>query len=148
MKNKQMICSRFCVLVGVLLLPAAQMYAQGGGYKVVINSSNPLTSLSKAELARIFTKKSTQFSDGRKASPVDLPVDASARDSFSKSVLGKPAAAMNSYWQQQIFSGKDVPPPIRSEDAAISFVRSSENGIAYVSAAADTAGVNVVTVVE
>jgi ABC-type phosphate transport system substrate-binding protein len=146
--NTKMTCSRFFVLVGMVLFPAAHMYAQAGGYKVVVNPSNTLTSISKAELARIFTKKSTQFSGGSKASPVDLPVKSSARDSFSKSVLGKPAAAMDSYWQQQIFSGKDVPPPIRDEDAAISFVRSSANGIAYVSATADTAGLNVITVAE
>jgi len=47
---------------------------------------------------------------------------------------------------QQIFSGRDVPPPQKSEAAVISFVRSNENAIAYVSAGADTAGLKVITV--
>lgn len=140
--------SRFPVIVGIVLLAAAQVCAQGGGYKLVVHASNTMTSIKKDEIARLFTKKSTQFSDGRKASPVDLPLNSAVRDSFSKSLLGKPSSAMGSYWQQQIFSGKDVPPPIRSEDAAISFVRSNESGIAYVSSGADTAGLKVITVAE
>lgn len=139
---------RFQVILGTVILTAVHLCAQGGGYKIVVHSSNPLTSVKKDEIARIFTKKSTKFSDGRKALPVDLPVESSVRDSFSKSVLGKPASAVNSYWQQQIFSGKDVPPPLKREDAAISFVLSNEFAIAYVSAGADTAGLKVVTVVE
>ncbi len=138
--------TRFPFMVAMVLLAAANIWAQGGGYKLVVNSSNPVTSMSREELSRIFLKKSTKFSDGRGASPVDLAVSAPARESFSKSVLGKPAAAVDAYWQQQIFSGRDVPPPQKSEAAAISFVRSNENGIAYVSSGADTAGLKVISV--
>jgi ABC-type phosphate transport system substrate-binding protein len=143
-----MIHPRFPFILGIMILTAAHTYAQGGGYKIVVHSSNPLTSVKKDEIARIFSKKSTKFSDGRKALPVDLPVDSSVRDSFSKGVLGKPASAMNSYWQQQIFSGKDVPPPLKREDAVISFVLSNEYAIAYISSGADTSGLKVITVVD
>ncbi len=148
MSNNKMKYSRFFLIVGMLLLAAADICAQHGDYQVVVNPSNPLTSIRKDDIARIFMKKSTKFSDGRGASPVDLPLNSSIRDSFSKSVLGRSASAMGSYWQQQIFSGKDVPPPLRSEDEALSFVLSNENGIAYVSAGADTAGTKVITVDE
>ena len=104
--------------------------------------------MSKDEVARIFLKKATKFPDGRSASPVDLAVNSSIRENFSKSVLGKPASAVDAYWQQQIFSGRDIPPPQKSENAAISFVRSNENGIAYVSAGADTKGVKVINVAD
>ena len=138
--------SRFPYLVAIVLLAAASVWAQGGGYKIVVNPSNPATSMSKDEVARIFLKKSTKFSDGRSASPVDLAVNSSIRENFSKSVLGKPASAVDAYWQQQIFSGRDIPPPQKSENAAISFVRSNENGIAYISSGADTAGLKVINV--
>lgn len=137
---------RFPFMIAMVLLAAANVWAQGGGYKLVVNSSNPVTSMSRDEVSRIFLKKSTKFSDGRGASPVDLAVSSSTRESFSKSVLGKPASAVDAYWQQQIFSGRDVPPPQKSESAAISFVHSNENGIAYVSAGADTAGLKVISV--
>jgi ABC-type phosphate transport system substrate-binding protein len=137
---------RFPFMIAIVLLAAANIWAQGGNYKVVVNPSNPVTSLTKEELARIFLKKNTRFPDGRPVSPVDLPVSSSIRESFSKSVLGKPASAVDAYWQQQIFSGRDIPPPQRSEGAAISFVRSNESGIAYVSAAANTGGLKVINV--
>ena len=138
--------SRFPYLVAIVLLAAASVRAQGGGYKIVVNPSNPATSMSKDEVARIFLKKATKFPDGRSASPVDLAVNSSIRENFSKSVLGKPASAVDAYWQQQIFSGRDIPPPQKSENAAISFVRSNENGIAYISSGADTAGLKVINV--
>jgi hypothetical protein len=137
---------RFPYMVAIVLLAAANVWAQGGGYKIVVNPANPATSMSKDEVARIFLKKSTKFPDGRSASPVDLAVSSSIRENFSKSVLGKPASAVDAYWQQQIFSGRDIPPPQKSESAAISFVRSNENGIAYVSSGADTAGLKVINV--
>jgi ABC-type phosphate transport system substrate-binding protein len=140
--------SRFPFKVAIVLLAAANVWAQGGSYKIVVNPSNPVASMSKDEVSRIFLKKTTKFSDGHVASPVDLPVSSSARESFSKSVLGKPASAVDAFWQQQIFSGRDIPPPQKSEAAAISFVRSNENGIAYVSAGTDTAGLKVVNVSE
>jgi ABC-type phosphate transport system substrate-binding protein len=130
----------------MLCLGAANLGAQDGGYKIVVNASNPLTSVSKDEISRIFLKKIAKFSDGHGAAPVDLPANSPIRDNFSKKILGKPASAVDAYWQQQIFSGRDVPPPQKSEAAVISFVRSNENAIAYVSAGADTAGLKVITV--
>ena len=138
--------SRFPYLVAIVLLAPASVWAQGGGYTIVVNPSNQAKAMSKDEVARIFLKKATKFPDGRSASPVDLAVNSSIRETFSKSVLGKPASAVDAYWQQQIFSGRDIPPPQKSENAAISFVRSNENGIAYISSGADTAGLKVINV--
>ena len=146
-KEKQIMkLSRIPYLVAMALFASANVWAQGGSYKIVVNPANPATSISKDELSRIFLKKSTKFPDGRGASPVDLPVNSTIRESFSRNVLGKPASAVDAYWQQQIFSGRDIPPPQKSEAAAINLVRSNENGIAYVSAGADVGGLKVITV--
>jgi ABC-type phosphate transport system substrate-binding protein len=139
---------RITYVVAIVLLASANVWAQGGGYKIVVNPSNPLTSMSKDDVARIFLKKSTKFPDGRGASPVDLPVSSPVRESFSNNIHGKPASAVDAYWQQQIFSGRDIPPAQKGEAAALNFVRSNENGIAYVSAGADTGGVKVINVAD
>jgi ABC-type phosphate transport system substrate-binding protein len=139
---------RFPLMAAIVLLASANVWAQGGSYKIVVNSSNPVTSMSGDEVSRIFLKKSTKFPDGRSASPVDLPVSSPIRESFSKKIHGKPASAVDAYWQQQIFSGRDIPPPQKSEAAVLDFVRSNENGIAYVSAGADTSGVKVINVAD
>jgi hypothetical protein len=140
--------SRFPFIVAMMLLASASVWAQGGGYKIVVNASNPVSSMTRDEVSRIFLKKSTKFPDGRSVSPVDLPVSSPIRESFSNGILGKPASAVDAYWQQQIFSGRDIPPPQKSEGAALNFVRSNGNGIAYVSAGADTRGVKVINVAD
>ncbi len=137
---------RFPFIAAMVLLASAHVWAQGGSYKIVVNPSNPVTSMSREDVSRIYLKKSTKFPDGRSATPVDLPLSSPVRESFSKSIHGKPASAVDAYWQQQIFSGRDIPPAQKSESAALSFVRSNENGIAYVSAGADTAGLKIITV--
>jgi hypothetical protein len=70
------------------------------------------------------------------------------RDAFSRDVHGKPTSAVEAYWQQQVFSGRDVPPPEKGEGAALDFVRSNSNGIAYVSPGAGTEGVKLIDVTD
>jgi hypothetical protein len=138
--------SRISHLVVIALLASANVWAQSGGYKVIVNPANPETSISKSSLSHIFLKKSTTFLDGHGASPVDLPLNSPVRASFSKDIHGKTPSDVDGFWQQQIFSGKDIPPPQKSESAAIDYVRSNGKGIAYVSADADTRGLKVLTI--
>jgi ABC-type phosphate transport system substrate-binding protein len=114
-------------LLGLALLaPAHRASAQG--YVVVVNEAGP-ASLSKSDVSRIFLKKSSQLT------PVDQDKDAKVRSSFSRAVLGRPLSAIISYWQQQIFSGGDSPPPEKMSDAEVlAFVRSNPKAIGYVAA--------------
>lgn len=140
--------SRITYVVAVAVLASASVWAQSGSYKIVVNPANPEESISKSGLARIFLKKSARFLDGHGASPVDLTLSSPVRETFSRNVLGKSASEVDAFWQEQIFSGKDIPPPQKSERAAIDYVRSNANGIAYVSADADTHGVKVLRVLD
>jgi ABC-type phosphate transport system substrate-binding protein len=116
-------------------------------FKLIVNDSIPVSSISKAQAARFFLKKSTTWGDGTTVQPVDRPDSSRVRDTFSRTVLGKSVAAVKSYWQQQIFSGNGVPPlELRSEEEIISYVRSSSGAIGYVSGGAPTNGVKVIEV--
>ena len=134
------------VLAAALVL-AGSRTAQAQDYVVVVNAANPAASVSKAEASNIFLKKAAKWSHGAAAQPVDQQKSSAVRDAFSKAVHGKPASAIASYWQQQIFSGKDVPPPAKgSDDEVIAFVKATPGGIGYVSAGAAVAGVKVIAV--
>ena len=104
--------------------------------------------MSREDVSRIFLKKTTKFPDGRGASPVDLPANSPTRESFSKDVHGKSSSTVDAYWQQLIFSGRDIPPAQKSESGVLEFVRSSGNAIGYVSPGADTGGVKVINVTD
>ena len=121
---------------------------QAQGYTVVVNAANPAASLTKAQAADLFLKKSDKWSHGAAAAPVDQQKASPIRESFSKGVHGRAASAVASFWQQQIFSGKDVPPPEKGSDAdVLAFVRSNPGAIGYVSAGADLgAGVKAIAI--
>ena len=137
----------FAVLAVISLLTNI-VAAQGHGYKVIVNPSISINSISRDELSRIFLKKVSKFHDGHSAMPVDLPSSSGIRDGFSRDIHGKPTSAVEAYWQQQVFSGREVPPSEKGEGAAIDFVRSNGGGIAYVSAGAPTDGVKVISVTD
>jgi ABC-type phosphate transport system substrate-binding protein len=127
-------------LAALALAAAAPRAASAQGFVVIVNAAAD-ASLSKDEVSKAFLKK------GSALVPVDQSKGAAVRDAFSKAVLGRPASAVATYWQQQIFAGKDVPPPEKGSDAdVVAFVKANPKAIGYVSAGAELAGVKAVTV--
>lgn len=129
-------------------VPAAPPLAQADeAFKVVVHSSYPQSSIGRDELTRVFLKRVEHWVHGAKAAPIDLPVTAPAREGFSQAVHGRRASAIKSYWQQQIYSGRGVPPPeAASDEEVVAFVRANPGAVGYVSASARTDGVKVVEV--
>ena len=134
------------LLVAVAMLAVARP-AAAQGFKVIANEGVSETELSKDVAAKLFLKQAAKFPSGTAAKPVDLNKASAVRAEFSTAVLGRPVTAVETYWQQQIFSGKDVPPPAKaSDDDVIAFVKGTPGAIGYVSAAAATAGVKVIAI--
>ena len=132
-------------MVSVLALASVAMAADG--YKIVVNTSNPESSLSKTEVSRLFLKKATAWADGVKALPVDLARTSSTRRAFSQGVHGKSPNAVAAYWQTQVFSGRALPPLVKNSNAEVlAYVKAQRGAIGYVSAGASAAGVKVLTV--
>ena len=93
-------------------------------------------------------KKVTKWEHGGKVEPVDLNIDSPTRDKFSANVHQKSVAAVQAYWQQQIFSGREVlPPEMASDTEVIDYVESHVGGIGYVSLNARVGRVRTVRVV-
>jgi ABC-type phosphate transport system substrate-binding protein len=133
------------LLIALILATAAAPAAPP--FLVVVNEANPLGSLSSEELSDLFLKKSSRWSDGSLVLPVDQAEDSHIRERFNREVHRKSAAAVRAYWQQRIFSGRDVPPPEKRGDAdVLAFVRNNPGGIGYVSVAASTGGVKLLPV--
>lgn len=132
----------FVVMALLLAAPAAAEDA----FKVIVNSSNGVSSLSRTQLSRFFLKKTTAWGNGQTVHPVQ-PSDERIRAAFSREVHGKSLGALTSYWNQVVFSGRDVPPlEKRSEDAIVDYVRSNPGAIGFVSPETATPGVKIVAV--
>ena len=135
--------TRFFVAAISACVLASPMAAQE--FKVIVNAANPISEISASALSKIFLKETPGFPGGGNATPVDQGKSSPVRAAFSKRVVGRPVGAIETYWQQQIFSGKEIPPAAKSsDDDIIAFVKSTPGAIGYVSAGASTAGVKVV----
>jgi len=129
-----------------VLLPAASGLG-AGGFKVIVHPSNPVDSISREQLAQIFLKKATTWPGGQRAAPVDQTEGSAARAAFSQAVLTKTVSEVKAYWQQQIFSGRSVPPVEKANDSqVVGFVLGNELAVGYLSDGADTGGAKVLRV--
>jgi len=119
-------------VAGVLATPAR---AQDKDFVVVVNAFNPFVTIRYDDLSRIFLKKTATWSNGQTAQPVDQAEGSNLRRYFTARVLNRDTGSVKSYWQQQVFSGKAVPPPALESDAAVlEFVRQHPYSVGYVSA--------------
>ena len=138
-----------CMLALVVLLGAAPP-PRARTYVVIVNTANPTSSLTDTDIAKLFLKRKLRWKDGRPVVPVDQRGDSPIRVSFSIDILRKKPSAVDNYWQQQIFSAREVPPVEKSSDqAVIAFVQSNRDAIGYVAASATLgAGVKVVEIIQ
>lgn len=130
-----------------VLLAATPATTSAQAYKVIVHPDAGVAEMTSVAVSNVFLKKERALPGGVAAMPVDLPPSSSVRDAFSRTVVGRPPTAVVTFWQQQIFSGKETPPPQKGTDAAvIEFVKSTPGGIGYVSEGASTDGVKVVKI--
>jgi ABC-type phosphate transport system substrate-binding protein len=125
----------------------------GGDHQVVVSASSPLTSVKRRDLAKIFLRKVTQWQDGREALPVDQTTQSFVRVSFTRAVLRveglSQISAVQSYWQQQLYSGRNSPPPVKADDAEVAaFVATHQGAVGYMRSPESHQGVKVLAVVE
>lgn len=130
-------------------LPWSTSNAQNAalGFVVIVNRTNNIRSLPRTEVARMFMKQVQRWSSGQAVQPVDLAATSSVREAFSRRVHSRSATSVASFWRQQIFSGRGVPPPEQSSDAdVIRFVTAHAGAIGYVAPSANVTTVGVLEV--
>lgn len=122
-------------LLAALALFAGVASAQETKVVVVVNAANAATSMHKDEIARLYLKKTRLWPSGTVVEPVDQREEAPVRRTFARDIVGKSRAALQGYWQQQLFTGKGVPPVVKGSDAEVlAFVAANPGAIGYVSA--------------
>lgn len=121
--------------------------ASAQSYKVIVNNSNSISSLSKKEVSDLFMKKTTKWSSGVTVAPVDLVANSSVREAFSLSIHNKAVSAIRNYWQQAAFSGAATAPPEKSNDnEVIEYVKKNPGAIGYISSGTSADGVKTISI--
>lgn len=141
---------RIVLTLLILAASAAGVLAQQGPaarYRVIVNPENRIGEVDRKFLADAFLKRTTRWNHLELIRPVDLRPDSTARKAFSEEILRRSVGAVRNYWQQLVFSGRDVPPPeLNTDEDVIKYVLKFPAAIGYVSAAADLQGAKVLNV--
>jgi len=140
--------SSTCLLCFCLLASGGRAAApRAPEYVVIVNAANSTSSVERKFLSDAFLKKTTRWSGGQAIRPVDQSVDSAVRRRFSEEVLERSVTAVRSYWQQVIFSGRDVPPPeLSGDESVLEYIKNHAGAVGYVSGGASTAGTRVLSV--
>ncbi len=145
--KKSVLLSLGLALLGLGYWPP--MAQEPPAFKVITHPDTPVTSLSKTQVSKILLKKVRKWDNGQRVQAVDQGGKDSVREIFTKEIHGRSLSSIQRFWQRQIFSGTEVPPPeLASDDEVVSFVSSNPGAIGYVSADAALEGVKTVDVTE
>ena len=140
--------ARHALAAMAILLALASPVAQEKGFVVIVNTANPVKSLTLVELRRIFMKETRMWTHGESIVPVEWDATNPLRGEFSQRVLQRSVRDMADFWVQQgVTQGLTPPSTQRSSRALLRFVASVTGAISYLPAsdADDTVAVIKVT---
>ena len=119
-----------CIAAGVTPVAASDIV-------VIVNASNPATTLDKAAVKAYYLKQRRTWANGEKVRAVDIPDDPAARTEFITKVLGLSVAEFERHWISQQYASGDGPPAKAPDEAnMIKLVQLFKGGIGFVSRAA------------
>lgn len=134
---------RACFVLIVLALTVAAGHADE--LRVIAHPKAPVTRVDRKFVADAFLKKRTRWNDDLVIRPVDLGPSSAVRRRFSENLLGRTVQAVRRYWNQQVFSGRGVPPPqVASEADVVEYVLTHPGAIGYVSDSVDLRGAKII----
>jgi ABC-type phosphate transport system substrate-binding protein len=147
---RSVLSALLCVLCALSALTgpvAAGAQPPPPAYRIIVHPKNPNSALERQFLEDAFLKKTTRWPNDEAIHPADLVPSSPVRRKFSEEVLRRSVEEVKSYWQQRIFSGRDVPPPeFSSDDEAVAYVLKHEGAVGYVSGTANVGSAKIVTV--
>lgn len=142
--------TRIIAVVAVLvvgLFAQARSIAADDRYELIVNPENPVTEVDKDFVRDAYLKKTTTWGSGAALRPIDAPTKIAARDRFTQDVIRKTPTQLKNYWNQQIFSGKGVPPPEADSVAqVIGYVLANPGAVGYVPVGTDVRGAKVIRI--
>ncbi len=138
----------FAVCLWMVATPTA--WAGDEALVVIVNSSNPVDTVSLGDLKKLFLSDKSRWDTGKSVATVMLAPGAPERVAFLKIVCHMSDAEFAKYFVQAAFTGKDVSPPkeVGSAAAVKSSVGSSPGAIGFVKASEASAGDSTVKAVK
>lgn len=100
---------------------------------VVVSSENPVTSLTRTQLADIYLGRLSRFPNGGSVVPVDQKEGADSRAEFYSEYLGQSPAQIKAHWSKLIFTGRGQPPrSVADGSAMVEYIAGHPDAIGYI----------------
>ncbi len=107
--------------------------ASENAVQVIVHPDLNADDISIDDLRNIFLRRKTLWPNGVQISPMAQHPNSPARHYFDKHIFNRSPMALRAYWNQQIFSGRQLPPPERLNDKeVIDFVSATPGAIGYI----------------
>jgi len=106
---------RLVLICLLTLLPTAVAAAD---FAVVVNKENPVETLDRDEVKKIFLGRKTFWPNGQGIDVV-LQADGEIHRSFVLEILHKSPRQFQMYWKLALFSGTGIPPKQQPDDQAV-----------------------------
>ncbi|HSQ78737.1 MAG TPA: substrate-binding domain-containing protein [Nitrospirota bacterium] len=121
------------ILVAALLMVLAAA-VQAADIVVIVNKGNG-ADINRAMIEKIFKGDMSNWPDGSRVEPLDLPESSPDRAAFTSLLYGKSVMNLKAVWQVKLYSGRGVPPrEVKSDDEVKSIVAGNQNAIGYIKA--------------
>ena len=142
---------KFLLAMAAAIFLALAVSAQQGKdapLVVIVNPANPVTSMSKADLHKIFAGDKTTWNNGQVIIPYLRSAPAHERDVLLSAVMKMTDVEYQEYWIKKIYSGQSVREPVQVRSAALLLeaVREQKGGIALINVTEVKSGVKIIPV--
>lgn len=119
----------------VALLGVRGASASGDEIVVIVNMDNPVNQLQQSDLRPVFQATKTEWPNGGKVVPYNLPETDSVRLGFDAAVLGLDADRVAKYWvDRKIRGGNPAPKKVPSGAMVVKLVAAKPEALGYVAA--------------
>ena len=118
-----------------------------GAVRIIVHPEVAVSSLSQAEIARIYLGKKTFWESGARISPSLLDEESPLTESFIEGNLKKTVRQYRAYWKRYLFSGQGTAPKtFASSKQVADFVAANPGAVGVVDAGYSDDRVKVVEV--
>jgi ABC-type phosphate transport system substrate-binding protein len=115
-------------------------------FKIIVNPTNRVASISRADLNDIYLGKKTEWDGGLLIQPVDQLESSPLRAAFVQTVHGKSVGDVRNYWEKELAVGTKRPPIHKAETDMLTYVKAHAGAVGYVAGETDVGKLKVVPV--
>jgi len=133
------------IAVAAIGVPDGSIAADPPAFMIIVNPQNPVGAADRDFIRDAYLKKASEWGNHEVVHPIDLASRFPARARFVERVIRKTPSQLRTYWHQQIYTGKSVPPPeFDSVADAIAYVVATKGAVAYIPADANPGAAKVI----